>query len=650
MKITNRLYISALISIALIVVFASVRLITSSQIAEKNRKYQLADNMHLAISELQVITSRYLMDREKQTEQQWNLKYHTTAKDVGEELAVSIRADYAVLGDLFSQVTTNYRKTERLIREGASQEKIDLALALEEGLISQLLVASQSMAIDVHTITEETRDEAIEIEQVSDNIMLILMVILVAAVVATSLLVVRSISKPLARLLEGIGIIGGGNLEQKFDIESKDEMGQLATAFDEMTGRLRQSYTSVSDLEKEVTQRSKAEETLRQLSHKLDERLKEQGCLYDVSRLIRKRGLSLEEVFQAVAGLIPPAFQYSKITSARIVVEEQVFQTNNFRKVPWNLTSDITVDNKKIGMVEVCYLEGRPRVNEGPFLKEERELIDSLAGQLAEYIERRKAEESLQRAYDELEIRVAERTSELQSANKELEGFSYYVSHDLRVPLRAIICFSEIFLEDHGENLDKEGRRVLNVVRDNARRTGELIDDLLTFSHQGRKEIIKKSINMEKMAKDIFEELKVLDPEPKPKIKVNTLPFAYGDESLMHEVLINLLSNAIKFSKNEKRSIIEVGGRLEEDENIYYIKDNGVGFDMKYSDKLFGVFQRLHSQEEFKGTGIGLALVQRIIHRHGGRVWAEGKPDKGATFYFTLPLRKRKETKKENEK
>ena len=266
--------------------------------------------------------------------------------------------------------------------------------------------------------------------------------------------------------------------------------------------------------------------------------------------------------------------------------------------------------------------------------------------------ERKQTEDELEKHRKHLSELVEERTLELNAANKELEGFSYYVSHDLRVPLRAIVCFSEIFFEDHAESLDKEGSRVLNVVRDNAERMERLIDDLLNFSHLGRKEIIKKDINMEKMVKDISKELKDNSPEQKVKMKIATLPPCYGDESLIREVLTNLLSNAIKFSKNEKNSLIEVGGELKDNENIYYVKDNGVGFDMKYSDKLFGVFQRLHSQEEFKGTGVGLALVQRIIHRHRGRIWAEGKVNKGATFYFTLPLREeaKKEAKKENEK
>ncbi len=275
-----------------------------------------------------------------------------------------------------------------------------------------------------------------------------------------------------------------------------------------------------------------------------------------------------------------------------------------------------------------------------------------------EITERRTAESLIKEQNERLKDEVDERkraeektrgySAELQSANNDLEAFSYSVSHDLRAPLRAIDGFSHMLLENHREVLNKEGRRILDVIRDNTGRMGRLIDDLLSFSRLGRKEVTKKDIDMEKMVKDISKEVKALDPERKFEMKVNALPFACGDESLIREVLINLLSNAIRFSKNEKGSVIEVGGRLEKDENIYYVKDNGVGFDMKYSDKLFGVFQRLHSQQEFKGTGVGLALVQRIIYRHGGRVWAEGKVNKGATFYFTLPLRKEKG--KEDEK
>jgi signal transduction histidine kinase len=240
---------------------------------------------------------------------------------------------------------------------------------------------------------------------------------------------------------------------------------------------------------------------------------------------------------------------------------------------------------------------------------------------------------------DELEQRVQERTAQLEAANKELEAFSYSVSHDLRAPLRAIDGFSRILLEDSIENLDEEGKRVLNVIRNNTQKMGQLIDDLLVFSRLGRQEIKKSDIDMGKLATSVFKELRLSAPERKIKLNIKTLSSSQGDSSMIRQVFTNLLSNAVKFTRPKDTAAVEVGGSEEKTESIYYVKDNGVGFDMQYVNKLFGVFQRLHSTTEFEGTGVGLAIVQRIIHRHGGRVWGEGKVGEGATFYFSLPAK-----------
>lgn len=233
------------------------------------------------------------------------------------------------------------------------------------------------------------------------------------------------------------------------------------------------------------------------------------------------------------------------------------------------------------------------------------------------------------------DLRVS--SAQLKAANKELEAFSYSVSHDLRAPLRAIDGFARILLEDHAERLDKEGSRVLNVIGKNVQKMGQLIDDLLAFSRLDRKKIKTSHVDMNQLTKELIEELKADLGERMVNFNIKPLPDSIGDRAMLREVLLNLISNALKFTGKKNPAKIEIHGNIEADENVYYIRDNGAGFNMKYAGKLFKVFQRLHSSTEFKGTGIGLALSRRIIKKHGGRMWAKGAVNKGATFYFSLP-------------
>jgi PAS domain S-box-containing protein len=253
--------------------------------------------------------------------------------------------------------------------------------------------------------------------------------------------------------------------------------------------------------------------------------------------------------------------------------------------------------------------------------------------------EQRRAEAEVNRLNAELEARVRDRTAQLEIANRELEAFSYSVSHDLRAPLRAIEGFSAVVLENYGGQVDSEGQRLLGVVRQNARRMSQLIDDLLTFSRSGRSEMKVDRVNMAEMARSAFEET-AAEPERRARIefRLEALPEIDGDPALLRQVWINLLSNAVKFSAGQARPKIEVEGAPEDGFVVYRVRDNGAGFDMAFAQKLFGVFQRLHTASEFEGTGIGLALVQRIVTRHGGRVWAESAVGQGAAFSFRLPI------------
>jgi PAS domain S-box-containing protein len=233
--------------------------------------------------------------------------------------------------------------------------------------------------------------------------------------------------------------------------------------------------------------------------------------------------------------------------------------------------------------------------------------------------------------------RLREQQEALEAANKELESFSYSVSHDLRAPLRAIDGYSRIILRKHADNLGEDVRSKLNVIVNSSQRMGQLIEDLLTLSRLGRAQLSMAQLDMGVMIREVWEEIQAANAGRSLKLTMGTIPPAVGDRGLIRQVLVNLISNAVKFSRQRPEASIEVFGFLKDSECIYTVRDNGVGFDMQYRDKLFGVFQRLHTTQEFEGTGVGLSIVQRIVHRHHGRIWAEGEVGKGATFYFTIP-------------
>jgi light-regulated signal transduction histidine kinase (bacteriophytochrome) len=237
----------------------------------------------------------------------------------------------------------------------------------------------------------------------------------------------------------------------------------------------------------------------------------------------------------------------------------------------------------------------------------------------------------------DFERRLVERAAELEIANQDLESFTYSVAHDLRAPLRAVHAFSNILAREHAAELTPEAQRVLDFVVTNAQRMEQLIEALLRLSRLGQKPLAKQPVNISALVEAVLEDLRKEQGDGGVEVKIGQLPPALGDASLLRQVFVELLSNAFKFSRKKAHPVVEVDSHDLEGAQVFFVRDNGAGFDHRYAGKLFGVFQRLHSAQEFEGAGVGLSLARRIVLRHGGRIWAESEVDKGATFYFALP-------------
>jgi PAS domain S-box-containing protein len=427
---------------------------------------------------------------------------------------------------------------------------------------------------------------------------------------------------------------------------------------------------------RDITERKRAEEALRSQTERLQNlHLTDQSILLakespeDIALSILKHIRSLIHCQRASIGIFDSKMKEVRVFAAdvngqsiiqtgKILAEEAYGDLDILRQNKMEIVEDMLKVHSPSAVARIFQMEGiRSYINvplvsaqgligalnvswEVPRLitQEEKEIAGEVAGQIAIAIEQARLRSETKHYAAELEERVRERTDQLQAANKELESFSYSVSHDLRAPLRAVDGYTHILLEDYSSILDAEGKRVCTIISDSARDMGKLIDDLLTFSRIGRAEMQTSVIDMATMVQSIFLEVTTSQSRERIDFNLSPLPSISGDPNLIRQVWINFLSNAVKFSSKMERAVIKINAQRRDNDIIYSVSDNGAGFDMQYASKLFGVFQRLHSTKEFEGTGVGLAIVQRIIMRHGGKVWAEGEIGNGAVFYFSLPF------------
>lgn len=389
----------------------------------------------------------------------------------------------------------------------------------------------------------------------------------------------------------------------------------------------------------DITERKKAEEELKKsisLYKLLSENMRDVVWLMDLkmqttyisSSIEKLRGYTFEEIEQM------PLEKHLAPESLQIAMS--VFEEEKAK-----LKSDINYSFNRTLELEFYRKDGSSLWLENTFsiIREENGLPVSILCEGRDITERRHIQDEMKKLNAELEQRVLDRTEQLSAMNKELEAFSYSVSHDLRAPLRAIDGFTRILFEEYEPNLDEEGKRLCAMIRENTRRMGQLIDDLLSFSRLSRIDLNISRIDMQKLASSAYDEITLPEQRQRIDFHLGEIASVHGDKTLLRQVWINLISNAIKFSSRRERVLIRISSKLEKKRVVYSIMDNGAGFDMKYVDKLFGVFQRLHSAKDFEGTGVGLAIVQHIIIRHGGQVWAEGEVDNGASFHFSLPAK-----------
>jgi signal transduction histidine kinase len=361
--------------------------------------------------------------------------------------------------------------------------------------------------------------------------------------------------------------------------------------------------------------------------------------LHGAAQILADDARPFGDVLAELVSLLPTAWQYPGITAARIAVGELDVRTINFQAKPWLLQAAFTTSEGQHGIIEIVYLEARPAGQEGPFLARERSLIEALAQMVRASMDRRLAWHGVQRRNAELERQVASRSAALEAATRALEGLTYSVAHDLKAPLRGIDGYSRVLLEDYSEQLDDEGRGFLHNIRAATHQMNALIDELLAYSRLERRTLSSDDLSLPKLVAALVEERRADLENGHFELTVTLdCPTIVADADAVAQALRNYLDNAIKFCRSADRPRIQIGAQPVGACCRIWVRDNGIGFDMRHQDRIFEIFERLHRADHHPGTGIGLAIARKAAERLGGRAWAESAPGAGAVFYLEIPV------------
>jgi PAS domain S-box-containing protein len=476
----------------------------------------------------------------------------------------------------------------------------------------------------------------------------------------------QAVGSPVGRVVPSLDILleihrEAGKAHKEVSIGDGPMQRSYEVTFSTLRDQRWRGRTALLIVLHDITERKRAEEEIRWLNEDLEDRVKERTVqlqaaiteLKNNERLLRQS----EERYRTVVEQAAENIFVVDAQTKRILDANAAFQTSlgytaeEIRQL--TLYDIIAHDEESIERnIERILEEGHHSIGERKYRRKDGSLVDvevnvsaihydgkeAMCAVAHDISERKRAEEEIRRLNEQLEHRVLQRTAQLEEANRELESFSYSVSHDLRAPIRHIGGFTQMLKQRAEPSLDETSLRYLDTIVRSTDRAGTLIDDLLSFSRMTRAEMRLSVVDMNRFLREVLSDLSIETNGRDIDWRIGELSEVQGDPSMLTLVLQNLLSNALKYTRPRDQAVIEVGSTEGEDEVVFCVRDNGVGFDEAYADKLFGVFQRLHGSEEFEGTGIGLAIVARIVHRHGGRVWAEGRVGEGATFYFSLPL------------
>jgi PAS domain S-box-containing protein len=622
-------WIAAIMGILVMIILAW----TSEQLKQSAAQHNFAKEMFTTHNNRIALRDEYILNHNERPKEQWLQQTENLGKLVKQAQAEVVLPEQKLI---LQQIPLYLDKTKKLFTRlivnqdemVAGRISISQSQKMEQLIYSQLIIDSHSLLTQFLKLQMISDREYAARQSQSNAFILVSVLLLVCFTVVSSMMVARNIAKPLIRLRDGLKVIGDGNLDYQIAVKGDDELSNLAYVSNEMAAKLKKSYTSLENLQQEIIERKRVEEALRDAELKF-------RTIFDKASdgiLLAENGSS---TFYMANNKICEMLGYTqkeiiKIGLSEIHLEKDrpyvIEQFGRMGKNEISVASDIPV-MRKDGSIFYADINSSS-VNLGG--------KDYLIGVFRDITERKQAEEEIKKLNTELEQRVIDRTAQLEASNKELASFAYSVSHDLRAPLRGIDGWSLALLEDYGERLDDQARKYLHRVRAETQQMGRLIDDMLKLSRVTRAELQLTPIDLTAMAQNIANSLQEERPQRRIEFIIQPALRANGDSQLIEIALSNLFDNAVKFTGTRSPARIEFGEAEVDGGKAFFVHDDGVGFDMAHASKLFGAFQRLHKLSEFPGTGVGLATVQRIIHRHSGRIWANAQVDQGATFYFTL--------------